>query len=112
MRVLIRVLGVLLTAVASTAEARQYRLLDLGSLGGHSTTARGVTGDGIVAGTSKLQGNGAEHAFRGTPGALLDLGTLGGLRSQAYGSTTRAMSSGSRTLLRERRAMGSFIMTA
>ena len=55
----------------------------LGTLGGDSV-ATGINNRGDVAGTSKLEDPGIEHAFRYTKaGGIEDLGTLGGSNSVA-----------------------------
>jgi probable HAF family extracellular repeat protein len=51
--------------------------VDLGTLGGNSSTAYGVSGNGRVAGAS-TSGNGLNHAFEWSAGSLTDLGTLPG----------------------------------
>ena len=60
---------------------------DLGTLGGSTSTAWGVSADGsVVAGHSTITDNTATtHAFRWTNSAMTDLGTLGGTSSAAYG---------------------------
>src|SRR5438132_360053 len=65
--------------VASRAwAAPTYNLLDLGTLGGPSSAARGIHAAG--------QGGGAPlHAFLYSGGAMTDLGTLGGTASFGYG---------------------------
>jgi probable HAF family extracellular repeat protein len=59
---------------------------DLGTLGGTSSSAFGVSADGaVVVGQSFIAGNAALHAFRWEGGVMTDLGTLGGGNSAAQG---------------------------
>ena len=59
--------------------------VDLGTLGGTTSIAYGLSADGaVVAGSSGLSGDAATHAFRWTSGGgMVDLGTLGGTNSYA-----------------------------
>jgi probable HAF family extracellular repeat protein len=59
--------------------------VDLGTLGGASATARGISNNGVVVGRSELAAPDVTHAFRRSPGQpMQDLGTLGGANSEAY----------------------------
>ena len=79
-------------------------MVDLGTLGGPSSTAMAISADGKVAGWSDTA-DGAIHAFLWTPGGtagppsnpqMQDLGTLpGGLQSLAYGVNSFGQVSGS-----------------
>lgn len=62
-------------------------MVDLGTFGGSSAAAFGVSADGsVVAGYAYLSGDHAIHAFRWTPtGGMVDLGTLGGNSSLGQG---------------------------
>jgi len=69
-------------------------MVDLGTLGGLSSSARGINSVGQVVGWSYTSG-GESHAFlwtptstNGTTGSMVDLGTLGGTESIAYGINT------------------------
>ena len=61
-------------------------MTDLGTLGGTSSAAFGVSADGkVIVGYSYLTGNsGAFHAFKYVGTTMTDLGTLGGTNSIAY----------------------------
>ena len=83
--------SVVLVVLAPAASA-QPTFLDLGTLGGTSSHARGINDAGQVAGNSTTA-SGVEHAFLWTPGGtdgvptnpqMKDLGTLGGASSHAW----------------------------
>ena len=58
-------------------------MVDLGTLGGSSSTAKAVNGAGQVVGYSEIA-SGQQHAFLWTQaGGMVDLGTLGGSSSHA-----------------------------
>ncbi len=59
--------------------AAVYRLTDLGTLGGPTSSAFHVNAAGQVVGASTTRA-GATHAFLYTDGAMKDLGTFGGQR--------------------------------
>ena len=58
-------------------------LTDLGTLGGLTSSANGISDSGVLVGGSKLP-SGSQHAFRYSGGVMSDLGTLGGLTSTAF----------------------------
>ena len=61
-------------------------MVDLGTLGGTNSYARGVSADGnVIVGYSRITGDSAFHAFKYTGSTMSDLGTLGGTRSYARG---------------------------
>jgi probable HAF family extracellular repeat protein len=64
-------------------------MIDLGTLGGTTSTAYGINDLGQVVGQSTTGIGGPNHAFLytgipGAGGAMVDLGTLGGTYSRAY----------------------------
>ena len=62
-----------------------YSIIDLGTLGGTTSSARGVNDSGQVVGESAIAGDSTGHAFLYSGGVMTDLGTLGGLNSWALG---------------------------
>ena len=60
----------------------KYQVVDLGTLGGDSSSANDINASGHVVGTSTLN-NGNSHAFIWYNGLMQDLGTLGGNTSEA-----------------------------
>jgi probable HAF family extracellular repeat protein len=61
-------------------------MADLGTLGGTSSYAFGVSADGkVIVGQSDIAGNSATHAFKYSGTTMTDLGTLGGTSSGASG---------------------------
>jgi probable HAF family extracellular repeat protein len=56
----------------------------LGTLGGNTSIAKAISGEGKVVGWSTTS-SGTEHAFVWRSGVMTDLGTLGGTYSAAYG---------------------------
>lgn len=69
-----------LTAVP--AQAVNYAVIDLGTLGGTNSYASDINANGQVVGYSLLA-DGSQHAFIYRDGAMHDLGTLGGTNSEA-----------------------------
>lgn len=63
-------------------EHRRYTVQDLGTLGGTSSVAEGISNRGWVVGSANLAGDQSGHAFLRRDGVMTDLGTLGGLNSQ------------------------------
>ncbi len=67
-----------------SALAQSYSILDLGTLGGNYSEARGINNSGQVVGLANTaDGNG--HAFLYSGGVMTDLGALGGGSSYANG---------------------------
>lgn len=64
-----------------SAHAELYRLTDLGTLGGSSSSAFGINDTGQVVGSSAIAGDAVQHAFLYSNGSMADLGTLGGANS-------------------------------
>ena len=58
----------------------QYKVTDLGTLGGSFSIAYGTNNGGAIAGAANLPSQ-VSHAFLWRDGGMLDLGTLGGLNS-------------------------------
>lgn len=70
---------------ASRSVAVEYKIVDLGTLGGSQSGAWGINGLGQVVGNSRTA-SGVKHAFLWTAeGGMEDLGTLGGSQSGALG---------------------------
>ena len=66
-----------------------YRVVEIGTLGGARSEARGIGDGGHVVGWSETeavdaQGHAIHRAFLWRDGELTDLGTLGGFQSEAY----------------------------
>jgi probable HAF family extracellular repeat protein len=72
------------------AQAQLYTVTELGTLGGTSSTAAGMSKTGSVVGSSTLAGNATSDSFIYANGMMTDLGTLGG----TYGLADGANSSG------------------
>lgn len=66
----------------------RFELQGLGTLGGATSSARGLNDHGQVVGSAEL-GDGNVHAFLYSDGAMRDLGTLGGINSEATGINNR-----------------------
>ena len=60
-----------------------YTVIDLGTLGGTSSLAGGLSNSGWVEGRSTLPGNTVTHPVLWRKGAMKDLGTLGGPNADA-----------------------------
>jgi probable HAF family extracellular repeat protein len=60
-------------------------VVNLGTLGGTLSEARGINDNGQVVGYSYISGNSTTHAFLWQNGTMTDLGTLGGSSSLAQG---------------------------
>jgi probable HAF family extracellular repeat protein len=80
------ILSVLLLGSLATDPclAVEYKIVDLGTLGGGDSRAEGINDSGQVVGDSETAG-GQRLAFLWTDGVMQDLGTLGGSHSEARG---------------------------
>jgi probable HAF family extracellular repeat protein len=73
-----------LLGVSQSAQAIQYYLTDLGTLGGTSSEAHGINNSGQIVGSAR-NSSGDMHAFLWISGSpMQDLGTLGGYESFAF----------------------------
>lgn len=70
---------------SAAADAPAYTLFDLGTLGGTSSYATGLSFSTQVAGYSHVTDNAGQQAFiTGSDGQMRSLGTLGGTNSSAF----------------------------
>ncbi|MCC6362654.1 MAG: hypothetical protein IT165_03970 [Bryobacterales bacterium] len=74
----------------------QYKVTDLGTLGGNASIAYGANNSGAIAGTANLPSQ-VSHGFLWSNGKMTDLGTLGGLNS----ATTNPNGAGQLTVIAE-----------
>jgi len=82
-------LGCVVFPIVTLARPPVYRVVEIGTLGGERSEARGIGDGGHVVGWSETgvvdtHGNTIRHAFLWCDGELTDLGTLGGFQSEAY----------------------------
>ncbi|WP_164932018.1 hypothetical protein [Janthinobacterium sp. 17J80-10] len=82
-------IGMSLVMASAAAQAVEWTITDLGTLGGSSSQATAINNRGQVVGTSSLAGDISSHAFIYTNGGLYDLGTLGGASSSAAAINTQ-----------------------
>src|SRR4051812_30493888 len=71
-----------------------YTIVDLGTLGGGSSSALALNDQGQVVGSSQ-RADSTTHAFVWQDGTMRDLGTLGGKNSHAYGISNQGVVVGS-----------------
>src|SRR5215469_3033469 len=76
--------AVLSVGFCRCACGQTYTLTDLGTLGGHTSSARSINAAGEIVGESETP-TGSTHAFLYISGRMTDLGTLGGEFSDALG---------------------------
>jgi probable HAF family extracellular repeat protein len=83
--ILLLVVVILIPAAGLAAGNQQYFFIDLGTLGGTTSSAWAINGQGQVVGTAQVS-EGVDHAFfvagPGTP--MEDLGTLAGTWAYSY----------------------------
>jgi probable HAF family extracellular repeat protein len=70
--------------VGDMALAQTYRVTELGTLGGSTSTVYGINSSGQAVGSSTTAGDANTHAFLYDNGKMTDLGTLGGATSEAF----------------------------
>jgi len=75
------IIVVALNFISNGADVK-YQIVDLGTLGGVSSSANAINASGYVVGNSAIN-NGDSHAFVWYNGSIQDLGTLGGNISSA-----------------------------
>lgn len=92
------VIGVSLAMASLAAQAAEWKITDLGTLGGSSSQATAINNRGQVVGTSSLAGDVSSHAFLYTNGGLYDLGTLGGASSSASAINAQGQVAGTSSL--------------
>jgi probable HAF family extracellular repeat protein len=80
----ITIILLLTRATIALADVTDYRVTDLGTLGGTFSGAFGLNNLGQVVGTSGTTHNGTQYAFLYTGGHMVSLGALGG----TYGIAT------------------------
>jgi len=73
----------MIPVLTQPAQALQYRVIPLGTLGGNQSFAYGINNTGQVVGDATLPGDTSGHAFM-YDGIIHDLGTLGGSNSSAW----------------------------
>ena len=81
---ILAVLAFAAAAAGTGAAPSPFAAVDLGTLGGATSSAVAVNNDGQVVGNSAIAGDTATHAFSWTEETgMVDLGTLGGTFSEA-----------------------------
>lgn len=78
-------LGIVVVLVSAPLRSQQYRVADMGVLGGDMAVPNAINNAGQVVGTATTPGTGAAHAFLYCDGSMEDLGTLGG--SNSFGTS-------------------------
>ena len=80
--------------------APRFEFQGLGTLGGATSSARGLNDRGQIVGSSQIGDGPDAHAFLYSDGAMQDLGTLGGFNSVATGINNRGQIVGSSQFIR------------
>src|SRR4051812_37831429 len=78
-------IALVICSAVSPSFAIQYRLTDLGTDGGSTSSAYDINASGQVVGTSDTTGDNTVHGVLYDHGTKTAIGTLGGPFSQAYG---------------------------
>ena len=91
---LVGTLGVALALASGSALATTFRLTDLGTLGGTSSSGDALNASGQVTGYSDTA-EGDTHAFLWDGTTMQDLGTLGGTYSQGVAINASGQVTGS-----------------
>jgi len=76
-----------------------WDIVDLGTLGGTSSSAHGINASGQVAGGSSVFADGPSHAFLYSNGQMTDLGTLGGIWGFAEGINASGQVAGNSSIV-------------
>ncbi|HXX42211.1 MAG TPA: hypothetical protein VEI58_08090 [Chthoniobacterales bacterium] len=95
-KISLALLVILVGGIARVGAELSFSVTDLGTLGGNTSTANGVTGQGmnaagLVVGSSTVSDN-SEHAFLYANGQMLDLNTLCDLSQTDFKVLTSARS--------------------
>ena len=72
-------------AATAASQTPEYAVIDLGTLGGTVSHARDINEHGHVAGVSRFDDSGRNHAFLYADGLMQDLGALNAEHSEALG---------------------------
>jgi probable HAF family extracellular repeat protein len=78
------VLGLLIMAGTAHALPDYYSIVDLGTLGGNSSSAYAINDSGQIVGRSRNLANNETHPFLYENGVMISLGILGGIDGAAY----------------------------
>lgn len=104
----IRTIAACIVALAALpAVARDYTLVDLGTLGGPGSYAAAIANDGTVVGCADVPGAGA-HAFAWKDGVMRDLGT--GTTTAPEGGSSCALAVSDRGVVAGRAADGQLVV--
>jgi probable HAF family extracellular repeat protein len=84
----------ILLLITHLIAAPKYKIVDLGTLGGTSTSGAAINASGQVTGTAFLSGDTVYHAFLYSNGNLIDLDTSGGRGSEGLAINTSGQVAG------------------